>query len=129
MSKEERRVIYMVAIGILVFFVLASIPVLIFTKDKLRCELGLFIGSVMAVLMLWHMNATIYKAVHLEKHHSAYLAWSSVGRLLVVAGLIVLATWTGIANPIFMVVGMLGLKFGAYVEPFLEKRFEIKNKQ
>lgn len=129
MNKEERRTLYAIMIGILIFCVVSSIPVLIFTRHKLRCELGLILGGVTGIGMAWHMNYTVHHVMHMERHHSAYLAWNSVGRLLAVAGLIVLAARTEIAEPVFMVVGMLGLKFGAYVQPFLEKRFKIKNKQ
>ena len=50
MSKEQRYTLKLIIIGIAVFFAVASVPVLIFTKDKFKCEAGLFIGSVMAIL-------------------------------------------------------------------------------
>lgn len=128
MSREERRTLYMIMVGILIFCAVASIPVLIFSKNRFRCELGLVLGGIIGTLMAWHMNYTLIHVMHMENHHSAYLVWNSVGRLLVVAGLIVLTAWTRFADPIFMVIGMLGLKFGAYIQPFLEKRFKIKNK-
>lgn len=55
MSKEQRYTLKLIIIGIAVFAV-ASVPVLIFTKDRFKCEAGLFIGSVMAMLMAWHMS-------------------------------------------------------------------------
>ena len=109
MSKEQRYTLKLIIIGIAVFFAVASVPVLIFTKDRFKCEAGLFIGSVMAMLMAWHMSFSISRSVYMEKHQSAFLAWSSVGRLVTVAGIIVLIAWTRFANPIFMVLGMLGL--------------------
>ena len=146
MSKEQRYTLKLIIIGIAVFFAVASVPVLIFTKDRFKCEAGLFIGSVMAMQQLcepficltydqllykmaWHMSFSISRSVYMEKHQSAFLAWSSVGRLVTVAGIIVLIAWTRFANPIFMVLGMLGLKFGAYFAPILEKRFKIKIKE
>lgn len=56
MSKEQRYTLKLIIIGIAVFFAVASVPVLIFTKDRFKCEAGLFIGSVMAMLMAWHMS-------------------------------------------------------------------------
>lgn len=129
MSKEEKHTLFLLTVGIFLFFVVASIPVLIFSKDRLKSELSLFAGAVMAVGLALHMNFSIVRAIHMERRQSAYLALSSVGRLLVVAGLIVLAAWTGVMDPLFIVVGMLGLKIGAYIQPALEKRFKIKNKQ
>lgn len=128
MNRGERRTLYLMIIGVIFYCIIASIPVLIFTKSKLKCELGIIIGGVISILMLWHMNYTLGHVMHMEKNQSVYLALNSACRLLVVAGLIVLAAWTGFADAVFMVVGMLGLKFGAYIQPFLEKRFKIKNK-
>lgn len=123
MSKEEKRTVYMIMLAILFYFIIASIPILGFTKDKFRTEMGLLLGCVMAIAMTWHMSYSVTKSLYLEKNHSAFLAFNSVGRLLVVACIIVLAAWTKFVDPIFIVVGMLSLKFGAYVEPQLEKRF------
>lgn len=55
MSKEQRYTLKLIIIGIAVFFAVASVPVLIFTKDRFKCEAGLFIGSVLAMLMAWHI--------------------------------------------------------------------------
>ncbi len=126
MNKEERHRVYLLMIGILIFFAIVSIPVLIFTKDRLKCELGLVIGSLLAVAMAWHMNYVIIRSMYLERHHSAYHALNSVGRLLVIAGILFLIVWTDVADPIFTVVGMLGLKFAAYVHPYLEKKINYK---
>lgn len=122
MKKGEYRTLVLIIFGILVYFLIASVPVLIFTHRKLQCETGLLIGSVLAVFMAWHMNFTIARSVYLEKNHSFYLAGNSVLRLVIVAGLIVLAVRTGVADPVFSVVGLFGLKVGAYLEPILEKR-------
>ena len=129
MNREERHRVYVLMIGILIFFIIASVPVLIFTNNRLKCELGLVIGSLLAIAMAWHMNYVIIKSMYLEKNHSAYHAFNSVGRLLIVAGVLFLVVWTNVADAIFTVVGMLGLKFSAYIHPFLEKKFKINNKE
>lgn len=74
MSKEQRYTLKLIIIGIAVFFAVASVPVLIFTKDKFKCEAGLFIGSVMAMLMAWHMSFSISRLVYMENtsRHSSH---------------------------------------------------------
>lgn len=55
MSKEQRYTLKLIIIGIAVFcggFRSRTY----FTKDRFKCEAGLFIGSVMAILMAWHMS-------------------------------------------------------------------------
>ncbi len=122
MNKEDKHRFLLMTAGIFMFFAAASIPVLIFTNDRLRCEMGLFTGSVMSVLMLWHMNFSINKSLYMEKHQSAFLALNSAGRLIVVAGVLAAAAMTEFVNAVFMVVGLLGLKFAAYVYPLMERK-------
>ena len=86
MTDTTKKTISEVLIGMVAYFVIASIFVLIFTKDKLRGEGGLLVGTVAGVLMLFSMKHTIYKAMHMQKGHSAFLAFSSVGRMLAAGG-------------------------------------------
>ena len=129
MDKENRQTVLSVLLGILIYFVIVSVPVLIFTENKLKCELGLLAGTVASVGMLFHMNHTINKSMYMERGQSSYLAWCSIGRLVVLAGLIVLAVWSDVIDAILMVMGAFGLKIAAYIQPILIKRFEIKNKK
>ena len=42
--------------GIIIYFLIVSVPVLIFTKDRLKGELGLLAGVLIALGMAVHMN-------------------------------------------------------------------------
>ena len=66
MTDTTKKTISEVLIGMAVYLVIASIFVLIFTKDKLKGEGGLLVGTVAGVLMLFSMKHTIYKAMHAE---------------------------------------------------------------
>ena len=67
MDKENRQTVLSVLLGILIYFVIVSVPVLIFTENKLKCELGLLAGTVASVGMLFHMNDTINKSMHMKR--------------------------------------------------------------
>ncbi len=129
MSEDNSTTLKYLIFGILVYFVIVSIPILIFTHDRLRCELGLVAGTVMAVCMALHMNLVIRQSMYRDSHHSAFIAWNAVGRLIVVMGLIVLAAWTGWVNAITMLVGLMGLKVSAYIQPLLNRITSHKNTQ
>ena len=49
MKKRELSTLATLGIGILIYFLIATIPVLIITKDKLRGELGLLAGALLAM--------------------------------------------------------------------------------
>lgn len=118
-KKESSRTLILLIVGILFYFIIVSIPVLIFCSDRLRGELGLLVGSVIAACMTLHMNAVIQKSLYMERHQSAFITWNSVGRLVVVAGILILAALTEWVNPITVVIGIFGLKVSAYTQPVL----------
>ena len=109
-------------LGELAYFLIASIPVLIISTEKLKAELGLLLGTVLAMAMILHMNSVIKKSFYMEGHQSAYMAWSAVGRLVVVAGLLVLMALTRWVNAITMLVGLFSLKASAYLQTYFEKK-------
>lgn len=129
MKNKSLSTIHLVIIGIAVYFMIISIPVLIFTQDKIKCELGLFAGALTAVVMSLHMNFAIEKSMHITSKHSLFIALNSFGRLLVTAGLLVLFVMTDCLNVFMFIIGMLALKASAYMQPLLSKIFRIQNKQ
>ena len=121
MVDSIKKTIREVLLGIAIYLLIASVPVLIFTNDKVKGEGGLLIGGAAAVLMLFSMKLSITKAMHMQKGHSAYLGFMSVARMLIVVALLGVIGWFGWLNLITMFVGFFSLKFAAYVQPFTEK--------
>lgn len=107
--------------GIALYIAAASVPVLIFTHDRLKGEGGLLAGGAVAVLMMLSMKASIEYAVHMTKGHSAYLGIVSTLRLLVVAVFLFASAWSGWVNVITAVIGVMSLKAATYLQPFTEK--------
>lgn len=105
MTDTTKKTISEVLLGIAAYTVVASIFVLIFTKDKLKGEGGLLLGAAAGVLMLFSMKHTIYKAMHMQKGHSAFLAFSSVGRMFAVVALLGAIGYFGWLNLITTFVG------------------------
>ena len=128
MTDTTKKTISEVLIGMAVYFVIASIFVLIFTKDKLR-EGGLLVGTVAGVLMLFSMKHTIYKAMHMQKGHSAFLAFSSVGRMLAAVAVLGAIGYFGWLNLITTFVGFFGLKVATYAQPLTHRLIEKATKK
>ncbi len=130
MKKNENSTLIAMIIGVGIFFLIATIPVLIFTNDKLKGWLGLLGGSVMSILMILHMNYTLTRSTYMEKNQSAYLSGNSVARLLVVGVILAVTVITGWANYWTMFVGLMGLKFSAYAQPLITRIInKIKEKK
>ena len=118
---STKKTIREVLLGIAIYLLVASVPVLIFTNDKVKGEGGLLIGGAAAVLMLYSMKLSITKAMHMQKGHSSYLGFTSVARMLLVVALLGVIGWTGWLNLVTTFVGLISLKFATYMQPFTEK--------
>lgn len=129
MTDTTKKTISEVLIGMAAYFVIASIFVLIFTKDKLRGEGGLLVGTVAGVLMLFSMKHTIYKAMHMQKGHSAFLAFSSVGRMLAAVAVLGAIGYFGWLNLITTFAGFFGLKVAIYAQPLTHRLIEKATKK
>ncbi|MGN0378304.1 MAG: hypothetical protein ACI4EU_01800 [Butyrivibrio sp.] len=115
--------------GIIIYFLIVSVPVLIFTKDRLKGELGLLAGVLIALGMAVHMNYVTNKLMYMESGHTAFAAWNSAGRLLLAGALLLLIGFTGWLDVITAVIGLFALKISAYLQPLLIKFFSKENKQ
>ena len=115
--------------GIIIYLLIVSVPVLIFTKDRLKGELGLLAGVLIALGMAVHMNYVTNKLMYMESGHTALAAWSSAGRLLLAGALLLLIGFTGWLDVITAVIGLFALKISAYLQPLLIKFFSKENKQ
>ena len=124
-----KKTIREVLLGMAAYTVVASIFVLIFTKDKLKGEGGLLLGAAAGVLMLFSMKHTIYKAMHMQKGHSAFLAFSSVGRMFAAVALLGAIGYFGWLNLITTFVGFFGLKVATYAQPLTHRLIEKATKK
>lgn len=129
MKKKEPSTLMCLGLGILIYFVIASIPVLIITKDKLRGELGLLAGALLAMGMAFHMNFVLTRAMYMEGNHTGYLAGNSVLRLLVVGAALAVTVITGWANYFTMFAGLMSLKVATYMQPVIVRIFTKQNKE
>ena len=127
-EDQSGEVLKALIAGIIIFFVVVSIPVLIVTKNKLKGELGLLVGVLISVGMAVHMNYVSHKLLYMESGHEAFAAWSSAGRLIVAAAILLTLGFTGWLNVITAAIGVFALKISAYLQPLLIKFFSKENK-
>ena len=129
MKKRELSTLATLGIGISIYFLIATIPVLIITKDKLRGELGLLVGALLAMGMAFHMNFVLTRAMYMEGNQTAYLAGNSIVRLLVVGAALAVTVVTGWANYFTMFAGLMSLKVATYLQPVIARIFTKQNKE
>ncbi len=117
--------------GAAVYCIAWEIPLLILTDRKLYHSIGLLAGLILCIILAVNMAATIDVAVGLnEKGARAYLQKKSSLRYIIVCAAVVALALSDIGNPLTFFAGIMGLKIGAYMQPFTHKVLnKISNKR
>ena len=134
-SRPTRRLILEMSVGVILYNVVLSVLAWIFhpkleqilqpwyPAEAMPVVLGLMLGAAGAVLMLIHMAVMTERV--LESRNEAYankttVMHSMIRKLVFVAALIFFWNWFRI-NLLAMVIGAMGMKAGAYLQPLIHK--------
>ncbi len=106
---------------IVLFLILGKI--MTFNKNAVTILIGLLVGSIFSVLMFMHMAGSLETTVdmlaeeHARKHN---IKMYGLRTLLLLIG-IVIAYFTTWVNIIALLIGIMNLKFGVYLQPLMHK--------
>ncbi len=102
-----------------------------FVEDKLAYTLGIWFGSVVAMLLAIHMHHTFEESILYDEVTARKKVSASVGTRMffMIAALITAALLPQYLSVIGVMIGILNLKFSAYLQPITHKASKkIKNK-
>lgn len=123
---EKNLTLFELIVGIVIFTLLCQIGML-FTPDIFYYSLGLLIGAIMAVAMACHMNYSINRALELVGGDASAIVRKDMAiRYAVIIVVLVILMVLNFASPLTAFLGIMGLKFGAYVQPFTHKLVSLK---
>lgn len=109
-------------IGIGIYAVLIELVGFFFSENFLSYTLGLLFGVVVAIFLIIHMAKTLDRALDLPQGQAIkYTRRQSFLRLVVMLVAMVIALMVEQLNFIAVILGMLGLKIGAFIAPKLLK--------
>ena len=109
--------------GMFFYGVAAQIICFILDMERLLyTSLGLWIGVGAAALMSVHMKRNIEDALDFDERGAVkHMRKGYVFRYALVAFLFGVVIYMHIGNPITLLVGVMGLKIGAYIQPITHK--------
>lgn len=122
MKREINETLSELMFGNLLWGVFWQITGVWFVSDKVRCSIGLWVGTLMVMFCALHMYRAIDRALDFsEKDAQKYVMSRAMMRygLIVVVFLLLEATKAG--NVLCFALGLMGLKAGAYLQPLLHK--------
>ncbi len=121
MSQVKETIIgFLIGIGI--YAVLIELVGFFFSEDLFSYTLGLLFGVAVAIFLIVHMAKTLDRALDLPQEQAVkYTRRQSFLRLAVMLAAMVIALLVEQFNFIAVILGMLGLKMGAFIAPKLLK--------
>ena len=110
-------------IGIGIYAVVIEIAGVFFSEDRLSYTLGLLFGVIMAFFIFEHMAKTLEYALDLsESDAMKYVRLRAFLRLALMFAVLSIGMFTSKLNFLTVLLGLLGLKVGALMAPFILKR-------
>ena len=117
-------------IGILVFGVLAQLGGMFFVKSMSAYSIGLWIGVLLALAcayhMWWSLNKNLTMNADNEGTARTFAIKQNLIRYAVILIVFALVCLSDFAYPLSAFLGIMSLKAGAYLQPFVS-RFLHKN--
>lgn len=128
--KEARETLRELQTGIILFAILAAAGGIWFVSDPLAYGLGVFFGAAVAFGLSIHMFHTLEIGLELEeKSATGYIRRNAVLRILIMGAAVAVAClFPAYFNVIGVVLGLLGLKAAAYLQPVIHKKLKGKLK-
>ncbi len=129
MSRPTKRLIMEMSVGIILYNLLLAVLAVVFlprfSYPVLPVLEGLGVGALGAILMLIHMAVTTERALESQNEDYANkhtVAQSMIRKLVFLAGLFF--CWQVLkADLLAVVIGAIGMKAGAYLQPLVHKAF------
>ena len=119
---RENETLREMFVGIGLYGLVIGIILAVFFPLKIYREVGLLAGILCAMGMAIHMAWCLEKIVILdEKGAKAYARKTTLIRYAIVCLVLLAIAYTKAGDPVTLVLGTLGLKIGAYLQPLVHK--------
>lgn len=120
--KMWNRTVLELQSGIVLFGLFCQLIAMWFVPDMLKFTIGLWLGIVVAIATGFHMWGSLKKAFDgFEGDVTKKITQAGIIRYVIIAVCFAIVAVTEVGEPIAMFVGIMGLKIGAYIQPFTHK--------
>ncbi|MCL2719609.1 MAG: hypothetical protein FWE14_12620 [Lachnospiraceae bacterium] len=120
-GKEINAVLFEMLAGIIIFGFICQITVIWFISDTLGFSLGLWLGIIIAIGYAIHMWWSIEQYLYMGAYAAGMARKHMMFRYMIVAIVLVFVAATAIVQFLAVVLGILGIKAGAFIQPFIQK--------
>ena len=116
-----RKTLIELLVGIVIYGLLLQLIPVWFVADKASYSLAMWIGIVTAICMALHMYRTLERALSYADTAQKTVAVNSMLRYAIAIVVLLIVQYRSLGNPVVTFLGIMGLKAGAYLQPFVHK--------
>lgn len=125
MRRADEVVARDMGMVMILYGVILQIIFLFIPGNLLKMSLGLWIGVIAGILVLVHLYNTLDEALELPAEEAArYMQKRYAVRYTSIAIGFISLTYLDVVNFITLLLGIMGLKVSAYIQPTARKLFE-----
>lgn len=115
--KKVNRTVWELWIGILLFGLVCQAAGMFLVSERMLYSRALWTGILAALFMVLHMYRGLDAALVSGADAGKLFVFSNLLRYGCIVGLFALVLLTGTLNPLFVFLGVMGLKAAAYLYP------------
>ena len=120
---KENTTLHEMMTGIVLINIIPAV-IAVFMNNRRQALLGVLIGLVTALLFVIHMAVTIDDALCLdEKGAATQMRKQMLIRYFSVCVIVAVSAYFKIADPVFMMISILTIKAGSYLQPTVHRIF------
>ncbi len=109
-------------LGTALLFIIYEAVGLAVAEHKLDYTLGLIVGSITTVYLVYHMYESIDAGLSMDAEAAAgYMRNRSIVRWLIRVAVAVASVYIPHVSVVGVMLGMIGLKFSAYLQPVIHR--------
>lgn len=125
--NEGKQTFRELLIGIALLGLLLVIVGIFWTETRLYYYFGLLLGLIMSIALVYDMYSSLERGLTMDTEHaSSYFKKKVMVRLGMVVVVLFIAIYIKQIQIISVMLGMLTLKFSAYLQPLTHKLFMKK---
>lgn len=125
MKKADEVVMTDMIVIMALFGLVVQLVCLFIPGDRLRMAAGLWIGVATGVGLLVNMRSSLSEALVMDPEGATrYMQKSYAKRYIVVIVSFMAIAYFELANIYTLLIGVMGLKFSAYLQPIMHKLFK-----
>ena len=118
---RENHTLHEMMIGIIAVNIVLAV-IAFFVSDRRAALIAVAIGMLTALIYTIHMAVTVDDALCLdEKGAAAELRKNMLIRYMFVCVVVAVSIYTKVAHPIFLVLSVITIKAGAYLQPSVHR--------